>query len=107
MLATPVQDAAAIVSPAMATDVVPPIVVQDIAVVVAPTMLSPIHDAAAIMTPAIPAPAQDTIAATTPTMLVQVQDVVMYLLSCRRPWLLLSKMMDVLHQQKILYCKHR
>jgi hypothetical protein len=57
MLATPIQDAAAIVSPAMATDVVPPIVVQDIAVVVAPTMMSPVHDAAAIVTPAIPAPA--------------------------------------------------
>jgi hypothetical protein len=41
----------------MATDVVPPIVVQDIAVVVAPTMMSPVHDAAAIVTPAIPAPA--------------------------------------------------
>jgi hypothetical protein len=72
MLATPVQDAAAIVSQAMATDVVSPIVVQDIAVVVAPTMLSHVHDIAAIVTPTILAPTQDTIAATTPTMLVQV-----------------------------------
>jgi hypothetical protein len=75
MLATPIQDAAAIVSPAMATDVVPPIVVQDNVVVVAPTMLSHVHDVVAIVTPTIPAPSQDTIAATTPTMLVQVQDV--------------------------------